>query len=79
MIRVTVELDSAITGETTVIGKATIYNDGTGTKQKGNYKAVLIAPTEKAEMTEVKDFPRLERDAWDLLYVILHRLRGPKK
>lgn len=37
MLIVKVELHSAITGEVTELGRVNIANDGTGTKEVGNY------------------------------------------
>ena len=60
------------------IGLCLIANDGTGTEQVGNYKAVF--KTEKEEFnSEVKDFPRLRLNAFDLLYRALAGAVGGRK
>lgn len=41
MIRVTIELLSAITGKTSRLGMMFIANDGTGTNERGNYIAAV--------------------------------------
>lgn len=75
MIVVTVELQSAITGKTTLLGKAIIANVG-GDENTGEYRATFgrrnqhdlrqinSSPTRQGE---VKDFPRLRLNAWHLL------------
>jgi len=42
MIVVTVTLHSAIDGRKEVLAESIIYNDGTGNRTKGNYKALAI-------------------------------------
>lgn len=62
-----------------------IYNDGSGDREYGNYKAAFSSDRGDGEDNpfqlwrgvgvkldgEVKDFPRLERGAWDLSYLAL--------
>lgn len=42
MIVVTVTLHSAIDGRKEVLAESIIYNDGSGTRTKGNYEAMAI-------------------------------------
>lgn len=83
MLRIKIELDSAITGEITELGQAVIYNDGSGTRDSGNYHAMVQTLEGEVtgvsiEHTKVTKFPRLERDAWDLLYLVLQQLRSTR-
>ncbi|NQT91448.1 MAG: hypothetical protein HQ559_01710 [Lentisphaerae bacterium] len=74
MIRVTVELVSAVTGEVSHLGTAKIYNDGTGTKTRGNYGVRLSKwgrPNALWKSGELRSFPRLAAGAWDLLFLAL--------
>ena len=79
MIRVTVELVSAITGKVTHLGTAIIANDGTGTRASGNYWATFSRrgqPAKTWRAGEVKDFPRQRLLAWDLLFRALRSAVG---
>jgi hypothetical protein len=78
MIRVTVELVSAITGKTEVLGVGTITNDGTGTKTSGNYTVSLSKRGGKSHWctANLYDFPRRKLLAWDLLYRALRETVG---
>lgn len=76
MIRVTVELISAIDGHTETLGIAEIWNDATGNETTGNYKFKLGRRGQKYlgktftgwREGKVKDFPRKRLLVWDLLY-----------
>lgn len=50
MLVVKVELHSAITGEVTEIARSIIYNDGAGTRDKGDYKAFTLRGRNKAAL-----------------------------
>jgi hypothetical protein len=82
MIRVTIELDSFITGKTTVLGVMCIANKGDApSPDRGNYKVAVL----KKNMThlvkrhvmpsgdkvlrtgEVLDYPRLAYNVWRLV------------
>ena len=79
MIRVTVELVSAVAPSRDIIlGIAEICNDGTGDKDTGNYKVTLskFGGSGVWKTGEVKNFDRINRGAWDLLYIILKKLVG---
>lgn len=79
MIEITVELKSAITGERTVIGRATIVNDATGTHSRGNYGAVFAGKTARyVRYSRIENFPRLRKNVWDLLQLALqNRVKIP--
>ena len=69
MIKVTVELISAIDGHTEILGSAIIANDGRGTHTRGNYNAVFSSKRKPTwRRASVDDFPRQRLNAWDLLY-----------
>ena len=75
MIRVIIELDKYGLGVIKkTIGKAKIINDGTGTIAKGNYRIELIDRDIKGIKTIVKDFDRLNKGVWDLLYLALKNI-----
>ncbi len=68
----------------TDIARAVIRNDKTGSFEEGNYSVELYDPPAynpwagATLRTEVRDFPRRERGAWDLLYRALEPLVGPR-
>jgi hypothetical protein len=81
MLVVRVELHSAITGETTEIARALIYNKG-GTSNRGDYNAMTFKGRDgqawtradiKAAMDkpmrkgEVLDYPRKSLHVWNLV------------
>ena len=79
MVKVTVELISAITGETSTLGVAYIANDGRGSKTRGNYDAVFTLKSKAPwRMARVEDFPRQRLYAWDLLYRVLKQAVGER-
>lgn len=79
MIRVTVELRSAITGRTTVLGTAEIVNDGTGTHTRGNYRARFYGKGGRfLRESTVGNFPRKRLLAWDLLLSALSAAFGDR-
>lgn len=70
MIVVKVELHSAITGKVTEIGRALIVNDGTGTKDRGNYTINIMRKGSKnivQKQSVVKNYPRLSYPVWELI------------
>ena len=69
MIRVTVELIPWGIGEPQQLGVMHIANDGTGTKDRGNYHAkVYRKGTNKVlRLGEVKEYPRLSYNIWRLV------------
>lgn len=79
MLRVTIELVSAVTGKTSVIGRMHVWNDGTGTPSRGNYQvgvrrrgAEELQPGEHPKQNctrhgEVKNYPRLSYNVWRLI------------
>ena len=69
MIRITIDLVSARTGETTRIGCAVIRNDGTGTRTRGNYDVMFGSKRKSAWRTaHVVDYPRLSKNVWYPVY-----------
>lgn len=79
MIRVTVELVSAVTGKTTKLGEMTIANDGIESREnpkRGSYIAVLRGKR-NADMgsARVVSWPRQARNVWDLVQFALFLLR----
>lgn len=60
-----------------ILGTLYITNDGTGTRESGNYHIQLTENKYDGEVleTEVEGFPRLDKDAWDLLYLAIEALR----
>ena len=86
MIRVTVELISARTGKTSLLGKAFISNDGVKSREtdgaKGDYDATFSKWAPKDNQTwkkgRVVDFDRKKRGPWDLLYLALHSCVGSR-
>ena len=68
----------------TDIARAVIRNDQSGTTDVGNYDIELYDPPPYnpwAGVTlrgEVREFPRRELGAWDLLYQALHPLVGER-
>ena len=80
MIKITVELYplGRESGKKT-LGTAVIFNDATGTLTRGNYKAVFNGKRKKKLRSgEVKNFPRLQKDVWDLLYLALEDAVGER-
>ncbi len=62
------------------IAEMKIWNDGTGTKTSGNYKATISKSNNKGQWKEgeAKGFPRLRLGIWDLTYRILHEILGQR-
>ena len=68
MIRVTVELVSAIDGHREVLGTAVIVNDGTSeTEKRGNYNAAFYGKRSWQRRGLVENFPRKSRNVWHLI------------
>jgi len=64
MLKITVELIPHGEEEyRTILDVMTIVNDGSGTLNNGNYNYYLS----KEGTRKVSNFPRLEKDAWDLI------------
>lgn len=84
MIRVTIELISANTGKTTVLGRMNITNDGTGTKKRGNYNGMLWRHMGKGHSRagrtgRVENFPRESYVVWRLIYRMLRAMFPEEK
>lgn len=80
MIRVQIDLISAITGKTTVLGRATICNNVRKTAitngSLGDYEIVLYGRGGKRIYREgiLEDFPRKKKNAWWLLHQALNQV-----
>jgi hypothetical protein len=73
MIKVTVELISSHTGQTTLLGSALIANTGEGTRTRGDYTAVFGLKRKMDWRTSTTtNYPRSRLNVWYLL----HRLLG---
>ena len=81
MIKITVELISAIDGHREILGVAEIANDATGTISSGNYRYAFSKrklPNQIFKGGSIKDFPRKRLLAWDLLYRCLKDAVGER-
>lgn len=85
MIRVTVELISARTGEISHLGTAIITNDGTrSVESKGTRGDYLVTLSQRGRPETlwrkgwVRDFPRQRLGAFDLLYRALRATVGDR-
>lgn len=76
MLVVKIELHSAITGQVTEIGKMIIANDGTGTREVGNYDVRLgrrgVQELSKiyhkpSRRGRVLEYRRLSKSVWELV------------
>lgn len=80
MIRVTIELVSAITGNTSEIGRMYITNDGEGSAERGSYDVAVCrrgttripAPCDllgpkPTRSGRVENYPRLAYNVWRLI------------
>jgi hypothetical protein len=77
MIRVTVELVSARTGKTSVLGTAKISNNLTGSPARGNYTVKLHDKAGRLwKESTVHGFPRKRLLTWDLLFRALNATVG---
>jgi hypothetical protein len=57
-----------------LIGELKIANDGSGSATSGNYDATLYGRKGRMGSTQIKNFPRHERHAWDLVAKVLNAL-----
>lgn len=60
--------------ERETIGVLEIWNDGSGSREVGNYRYRFLEMNSSKPtkiLGEIKDFPRLEQDAIDLLRLVL--------
>ena len=79
MIKVTIELISAISKETQKLGEIHIVNDGTGTEHQGNYdiyfyKGVTLNLNKVWKIKKLFSFPRKRLNAFHLLQKALMKL-----
>lgn len=82
MIRVTIELlPGGWEGNKREIGRLEIVNDGTGDSVRGNYYSRMFRKGSSSTVTrrgEVKNFARLSRTAYELVYLALKDLLNVK-
>lgn len=82
MIRVTVELLSANTGERTELARMDICNDGTSNHRLRNYFALLYRGRGQAQLdrrttlrqTAIKEWPSEEVHIWNLVATMLKQM-----
>lgn len=83
MIVVSVDLHSAITGRKKNLGRVIIYNDGTGTIERGNYEAKAFKASsgltnwskrKPIRGGQVKDHPRKFVSVWNLVAKALNSM-----
>ncbi len=81
MIKVKVELHSAITGQVTSLGELVIFNDGTGTEYLGNYvtRQLSRAGNIVGRSGTVSEHPRLRESIWRLVRKSLESLGHGEK
>lgn len=78
MLKVTIELTDARTGKVKILGVGRIFNDGSGTPERGDYVVMLSTHGRKMRAKRVENFPRLKRGPWDLLYLALKNIVGKR-
>lgn len=82
MLVTRVELYSAITGEISEIARMRLYNDGDGSRTRGNYVGEVFRgrsfeALDKVKIHkrgEIKNWPRLERHVWNLVAAMLNKM-----
>jgi len=75
MIKVTIELISVTTRETSILGEILISNDGTGTEHQGNYNIFFYKKDNKIWRREkLLSFPRKRLNIFYLLQRILMKI-----
>lgn len=78
MLRVTIDLVSAITKRTTTLGTMFLANDGKGSNDRGNYdvrvmrKGVTSPLGRTTREGRVEDYPRLAYNVWRLIGRAVH-------
>ncbi len=74
MIRVTIEMvPKGQEDKKKLVGICEIWNDGSGTLDYGNYRYRITKEDQNVNLTigEVKQFQRLTKSSWHLLYECL--------
>lgn len=61
-----------------VLGELFITNDGTGTRERGNYRVTLRRGAGKLRCTDVHDFPRKTSSVFQLLRWALNEFHKEK-
>ena len=67
MIVVRVELHSAVTGEVETLGALRIANDGTGTRNLGNYDVERVNRSGRRRRGRVERHRRMQVSVWRLV------------
>lgn len=78
MIIVKIELHSAVTGQVTELGRLHITNDGTGTRERGNYDVERFTKSGGRRVLSrgrVENHPRLRMSVFALLCKAVDALR----
>ena len=73
MIKITIELHRwGNPNDKKTLATATISNDATGTRSRGNYTYKLAKASGNIwKSGKIEDFPRKSRSVWRLLYLVL--------
>lgn len=83
MIRVTIEMvPRGDESKARIIAQGRIFNDGSGTFQRGNYGYWLSQSrrlTVASREGSVRNFPRSAKNVWHLLALVLNTAFGPKE
>lgn len=88
MLVIKVELHSAITGKVSELARMVIANKGSGTRKRGDYKAVALRKRPNGEVpttvlakdsdifrqTDIEDYPRESKHVWCLVARALNQM-----
>lgn len=80
MLLVKVELHSALTGRVSEIARMVLWNTGSGTALRGNYKGHTLRKLKggfgavKLKGGEVEDYPRKSKHVWHLVSRMLRSM-----
>ena len=70
-VRVSVKVDPSYGGPAFKVGHANIINTGMGSAESGDYYAHFYVDGKQVRSSHITDWPRLERNVWDLLAAAL--------
>lgn len=70
-VQVTVKVAPSNGSQTFKRGHANIINTGMGTEEQGDYYAHFYVDGKSVHSSHISDWPRLERNVWDLLTAAL--------
>lgn len=82
MLVIPIYLHPSTGGEPQQIGRATIVNTGTGTRESGTYRCTFrdrYQGRDRDRVAYVDDFPRLDQGPWELLHAALSAALAPAK